>query len=146
MDPSRLAGILNSLKVVQGADPAANAEASVAVPTGKHYELLAVTVVLAQGATQTPQPLLVIDDGTNVLFEGFGASAAMSASTTCRFTWAPGLPLSAPVGSGANVHATAPIPEGLVLPAGFRVRTSTLGLGANSDYGVPTLYVAEYGA
>ena len=141
----RLIGLPEALKVVSGADPAANAEVAVTVPTGKAWKLLAVTVALVQGITQTPQPILVIDDGTTTIFEGFGSSAAQAVSTTCRYSWAPDLPLSGQVGSGTGVHATAPLPSGLVLPAGARVQTSTLGKGANSDYGVPALYVVEYG-
>ena len=141
----RLIGLPEALKVVTGADPAANAEIAVTVPTGKAWKLLAVSVALVQGATQTPQPILVIDDGTTTFFEGFGSSAAQSVSTTCRYSWAAGLPLSGQVGSGSGVHATAPLPEDLVLPAGSRIQTSTLGKGANSDYGAPALYVIEYG-
>jgi hypothetical protein len=132
-------------KTFLGADPAANAEVTAAVPAGKWWWLLAVTVSLAQGATQTPQPILQIDDGTNLLFEGFGSSAAQAVSTTCRYTWAAGLPLSAQVGATTNVHSTAPLPGKLLLAAGSHIKTSTIGIGANSDYGVPNLYVIELG-
>lgn len=127
-----------------GTDVAANTEFSETVPAGKAWRLYAVSVALAQGATQTPQPILVIDDGTDVVFESFGSSAAMSASTTCRFTWAPGLTLSAQVGATTNVHSTAPLPSGLVLLPGYRIKSNTIGLGANSNYGAPSLWVAEY--
>lgn len=141
-----VASAVSTLRLVTGADPAAGAEGiSEAVPAGKWWELIAVSVSLVQGLTQTPQPVLVIDDGTTTLAEFFGASAAQAASTTCRYTWGADLPLGAIVGAGANGRATAPLPGGLVLPSGYRVRTSTLGIGANSNYGVPTLYVVEYG-
>lgn len=129
---------------VAGTNPAANTEITETVTAGETWRLLAVTVALVQGATQTPQPILIIDDGTNVVFESFGSSAAQSASTTCQYTWAPGLALSGQVGSGANVHSLAPLPDGLILPAGYRIRTSTLGIGANSDYGAPGLLVVKY--
>lgn len=80
-----------------------------------------------------------------IVYEGFGASAAQAVSTTCRYSWAVGLPLSAPVGATTNVHATAPLPEDLVLGPGYRIRTSTLGKGANSDYGAPSILVVEHG-
>jgi hypothetical protein len=145
---SRLAGIgstLSTLKVVTGADPAANAEFSVTVPAGKWWELVSVSVLLAQGATQTPQPILTLDDGATVFYEGFGSSAAQAAGTTCRYTWAPDSPQTGQVGAGAGVHATAPLIANLALPPGARVRSSTLGIGANTDYGAPALYVVEYG-
>lgn len=136
---------LSTLKRVAGANPAANAELSVTVPAGKSWRLLSLSVPLVQGGTQTPQPILVIDDGTNVLYEFFGSSEAQATTTTCRYTWAPGLPLSGQVGSGTAVHSVAPLPHHLTLAPGYRVRTSTLGIGANSDYGVPSLHVVEFG-
>jgi hypothetical protein len=141
-------GVPSALSVAlqfNGTDRAAGVEVSETVPTGKTWQLLAVSVALVQGITQTPQPILVLDDGTDVIGEFFGSSAAQAVSTTCRYTWAPGLTLSGQVGSAAAVHSNAPIPYGLILPPGYRIRTSTLGIGANSDYGVPSLYVVEYG-
>jgi hypothetical protein len=142
---THLASQLQITKTFVGTDQAANTEISEAVPAGKDWLLLAVSVSLVQGITQTPQPILQIDDGTNVLFESFGASAAQAVSTTCRYNWAPGLPLSAVVGATTNCHATGPLPEGLVLHAGAHVKTVTLGKGANTDYGAPVLYLVEVG-
>lgn len=135
-----------SLFTVQknGTNPAANTEFSETVPAGKAWRLFAVSVALVQGATQTPQPILVIDDGTDVIFESFGSTTAQAVSTTCQYTWAPGHPLSGLVGATTNVHSVGPLPLGLVLPAGYKVRSSTIGKGANSDYGAPSLFVAEY--
>ncbi len=129
-----------------GTDPAANTEISEVVPAGKHWRLIAVSVALVQGATQTPQPILVIDDGTNILFESFGSSAVQAVSTTCQYTWAPGHTLSGQVGATTDVHSVAPLPAGLVLKAGYRIRTNTLGKGANSNYGAPLIYVVEFDA
>lgn len=140
-----LPSVLTVLKTKVGTDPAANAEISEAVPTGKHWILYAVTAPLVQGATQTPQPILIIDDGTNVLFESFGATGAQSASTTARYSWVPGGVLAGLVGATPDIHAVAPLPYGLVLRPGYRVRTNTLGKGANTDWGAPVLYIAELG-
>lgn len=134
----------NALIQVNGTSPAAGAEVSETVPAGKWWGLQSVSIPLVQGITNTPQPILVIDDGTDVIIELFGATTAQAVSTTCRYNWAPGLPLSALVGATTNVHATAPLPEDLILGPGFRIRTVTLGIAATSDYGVPSLYVAEY--
>jgi hypothetical protein len=129
-----------TLKTYTGTDVAANTEFSETVPVDKMWLLLGVSVSLAQGITQTPQPTLIVDDGTNVAFQGFGASSAQDASVTTQYTWAPGNSLTA--GAAATV-ATAPLPEILMGP-GFRVRSSTLGIGANSNYGKPTIIVLEY--
>ena len=130
---------------VAGANPAANNEVTDAVPSGKWWIPLSISIPLAQGATQTPQPILVIDDGANTLFESLGSSAAQAAGSTCQYTWAPGLNVSAQLGSGAGIHSLGPLPYPLLLPAGFRIRTVTLGIGANTDYGVPSYYVVELG-
>jgi hypothetical protein len=111
----------------------------------KSWYLMSVSVACVQGATQTPQPILVIDDGATVVYENFGSSAAQAVSTTCQYTWAPGLSLSAQVGATTNVHSTAPLPEGLILPPGYRISTNTLGKGANTDYGAPSYLVVELG-
>lgn len=132
------------LRVVTGTNPAANTEVTETVAAGTFWHLLAVKLTMVQGITQTPQPILLIDDGTTVVYEGFGSSAAQAASTTCVYTFAPGLTLTGQVGATTNVHSNAPLPAGLLIGPSFRVRTSTLGIGANSDYGAPILYVAEY--
>ena len=127
-----------------GTNPAANTEITETVPAGTSWLLVSVTVALVQGITQTPQPILVIDDGVDVIYESFGSSAAQAVSTTCQYTWAPGHTLSGQVGATTNVLSVAPLPAGLILPAGFRIRTSTVGIGANSDYGAPSLVYVEY--
>lgn len=130
-------------KRVAGANPGAGVELSDAVPVGKFWLLLSYCVALVQGITQTPQPILIIDDGTNTLYEEFGSSAAQATSTTCVYTWAPGNQISGQVGSGANVHSVSSLPTDLPLLPGYRIRSNTIGIGANSDYGVPSIWVAE---
>jgi hypothetical protein len=137
-DASRLTP---TVKTVAGTNPAANVECSDTVPAGKVWKLLAYTVTLVQGATQTPTPNLTISDGTTVVSSYPGASAAVSVSTTTQLVWAPLQPLTA--GAGATFN-TAPIPGGLILPAGYKLITSTAGKGANTDYGAPAIWVVEY--
>lgn len=108
----------------------------------KAWYLFAVSVSLVQGATQTPWPSLIIDDGTNILFQAFSGTAAMSAATTTQHTWAPNLPA---FGAAATTANTGPLPSGLVLQSGWRIRTSTTGIGANSNYGAPSYYICELG-
>lgn len=133
------------LTQTNGSDVAANTELSETVPSGKYWQLTAVSVQLVQGATQTPLPILVIDDGTDVIYESFGSTTVQATSTTTRYTWAPGLTLSGQVGATTNVHSTAPLPANLLLGPGFRITTVTVGIGANSNYGVPSLFYVEYG-
>ena len=131
-------------RLFTGTNVAANTEFSETVPAGVTWELLSVTVSCVQGATQTPQPILVIDDGTTVLFESFGSTTVQAVSTTCRYTWAPGHTLTGLVGATTNVHSTGPLPYKLILPAGYRIRSSTIGIGANTDYAAPSIYVVQY--
>jgi hypothetical protein len=111
----------------------------------KWWWVQSVCIALVQGATQTPQPILIIDDGTVSVFQGFGSSAAQAVSTTCTYTWAPGLVLTGQIGATTTVNSQGALSDDLVLPPGYRIRTLTLGLGANSDYGVPSALVVELG-
>lgn len=133
---------LGTLRTIVGDNPAANTEWSVTVPPDRSYLLLGASVSLAQGITQTPQPALIVDDGTNVLGQYLGASAAQNASVTSQYSWGRDLPLSA--GAAATVN-TAPFPPALVLRGGYRIRSLTTGIGANTDYGPPTLFVCDLG-
>lgn len=136
---------LNNTRRAASTVPGAGVEATITVPTGKAWQLFAVTVALVQGATQTPQPILVIDDGANTIFEMYGASAAQAVSTTCQYSWAPDVPLTAIIGATTNCHATGPLPIGLTVPGGYRIRTNTIGIGANSAYGAMGLFIVEFG-
>lgn len=130
-------------KRVTGINPAANTELSDAVPANKIWIVLSYFVQLVQGITQTPQPILQFDDGASVFWESVGSTAAQAASTTCSYTWSHTYASpSAQFSTGANVRAFAPLSQ-IPLLAGYHIKSSTLGIGANSDYGAPQLYVAE---
>lgn len=139
--PSNLAQV----KRVAGTAPGAGLEFTQTVPAGKWWIPLSVYVQLVQGATQTPQPILFIDDGTTTVLESIGSTNAQAVNTTCAYNWAPGMILTGTTGTGTGVHSNAPIPDGMLLPGGWRLRTTTVGIGANSVYGVPSFYVAELG-
>jgi len=131
------------IKTVTGSDPAANAEFSETVPAGKCWKLLSVSVSCVQGITQTPFPSLVVDDGTRTVYQAFSGTAAQNSSITTQHTWGPGL---AAAGSGASTANQGPLPSNLLLGPGCRVRSSTTGIGANTDYGAPTFLLVEYSA
>lgn len=129
---------------VTGADPAAGSEWSITVPTGERWNLLAVTVQCVQGATQTPQHRLIIDDGTNILLEiGAGGGIDQTISSTAQVTWAEGIAAAAHTATAGDEVFTGPLPDGLVLEAGFRLRSSTDGIGANTNFGVPRATVQK---
>lgn len=120
-------------------DPAANTEASITVPSGQTWVIVAAHLTVAQGATQTPLPNLEIVDANNVVVGLYpGASAATSASTTSTFDWYEGAALTAGAGATANRSS---IPRGLAVKSGWKVRTNTTGKGANTDLSALSLHV-----
>lgn len=122
-------------------DPAANTEATIDVPAGETWVILAAHLTVAQGATQTPLPSLVVKDASdNTVGTYAGASAATSASTTSTFDWYPGCDMTAGAGATAN---RAPIPEGLAVKGGWSVETSTAGKGANTNLTALALHVIK---
>jgi len=129
---------------VVGTNPAANTELNDLVPAGHFWWLLSVTVSCVQGATQTPLPSLIIDDGTNNIYTSVGATGAMTAATTAQFTWGVGLVVSALIGTSPAIVATAPLPEFLFIGPGFHIKTLTAGIGANTDYGAFVYYVCDF--
>jgi hypothetical protein len=141
--PSSLGRIVH----YSGGSQTVGAEADDTVPANKSWFVLSVQHVLAKGGTGTPRPLLQItDQAGGLVFESVGSSAAQAVNTTCTYTWAPGLPLSGQIGSGAAVHSSAPLPGVLVLPAGWHLQTNTLGgVGATSNWGTPSFMICELG-
>jgi len=131
-------------RIVQGSDPDAGAEIQIVVPEDKWWILRSVTVSLSQGITQTPRPVLRVSDGTDQVFESFSGTGNQAVSTTCRHTWAEGIPLQGPTGTGTNVHSTGTLPANLMLGPGFVIDTMTLGIGANTNYAAPLVVVEEY--
>ena len=91
--PRPVPSTLWTIKRVAGTNPGANVEILDAVPAGKTWELLGVMLTCVQGITQTPQPILQIDDGTNNVIELLASSAAQAVSTTCVYQFSPDLPL-----------------------------------------------------
>lgn len=105
------------LKVVSGADPAAGAEVSDAVPAGKTWRLHGVLLQLVTSATAaTRRTHLVLDDGTTVFYRR-GSNATQAASLTQNYAFAG-------EAQEAAVRATwvaDPLPV-FDLPAGARAR------------------------
>lgn len=118
-----------------GADAAAGAEAgTITVPAGERWLVRAVSVECVQGLTQTPWPRLVITQGDAVISVQSG-TAAQAVSTTCRHSWVPGGPTTGPLGATTAVTCQGNLPSDLVLEAGATLATSTVGIGANTNYG-----------
>lgn len=130
------------MRVITTADPAANAEvAATTVPTGVRWRLHSFTVSMAQGATQTPHPALLIRDTADTTIARIPIGADVAASTTVQCTWARGLSDTRNNVTSGEMATALPWID---IPAGFDILTSTEGIGANSDYGAATLLVEEF--
>ena len=138
------AGAAPRYKTVVGTDQAANTEVSDAVPAGKWWWVIAVTVQMVQGATQTPLPALQFDDGTNTFGFYPGSTTAMTAATTAQFSWAIDGPLTGLIGTSPAIQSVGPLGNYIILPPGGHIKNLTAGLGANSNYGAPIYYVCEF--
>lgn len=128
---------------VAGADPAAGAEASITVPSGEIWELLSFIVRLVTDATvANRQAQLVIDDGTNILWQSDSPSNQI-ASQTRDYAAGSGLERQ-DEGINAATKQWA-LPTGLVLAGGYRIRTLTGGNVAGDNYGIPRALLKKLG-
>lgn len=143
-------GTHGNIRTVTGANPAAGAEASDAVPQNVQQELLAYGIALVTDATvANRQPILVIDGGTTTNRRYLDVSDNQAASLTVTHLWYPGsrLPDSA---SGLTVTDTQTVRIQPSLPGwlgplatGYRLRTITVNLQAGDDHAAPIFQVEE---
>lgn len=131
-------GSTRELVVYQTANPAPGAEVSEAVPARKHWKLRAVTGSLVTSvAVANRVGRLVIDDGANIV-EQVSTGIAQVASLNNRYSTTPGQQ-----GDGGGSQFHWPLPDALELPAGFRVRTSTVNIDVADDWGPLNITVEE---
>lgn len=124
-----------------GADPAAGAEVSDAVPAGKFWKLIAVFLTLVTDANVANRRVHVtIDDGTTVFYRR-GSNATQAASLTQSYAWAG----EAQEAAVRDTFVADPLPT-IQLPAGARIKTVTVNKQAGDNYGAPQYYVEEFDA
>lgn len=129
-----------NLRSITGTDPAANTEFSETVPTDARWKLRAVRATLVTDANAaTRRPILIIDDGTTVLFR-IGSGITTAASTTKPYAWIPGYPTS----GTEFAEAMHFLPPDLMLLQGWRVLSSTESIQAGDNWGAPQLLVEEW--
>lgn len=140
---SPLAGPLDgagALRSISGSVPAAGAEISETVPTGAQWELISFLALLTTSATvATRLPLLRIDDGTNMLTEQ-PPVIGLAASLALRYGWGQGVQ-NFTLASNGTPHS--PLPIGVRLAAGFRIRTSTVNIQAADQWSAVQYLVRE---
>jgi len=130
-----------ALRAISGSTPAAGAEISETVPTGARWELLAFTAKLTTNATVANRgPLLILDDGATA-FAALPIQVNDTAGTIWINTWAQGVTQQV-----ANVIGviTSPLPVGVKLAAGHRIRTSTTNIQGTDTWTLVDYLVREW--
>jgi len=128
------------IRLVAGTDQADNTEITETVPTSRRWRLMAFRAALVTDATSaTRQVYLIIDDGTTTFLQ-IPASATHIASLTRNYNFA----VSGALVTNATTEIAGVLPDDLILPAGYRIQTSTDNLQATDNYGVPQMLVEEW--
>src|SRR5262249_28719664 len=130
-----------ALRTIAGTTPGAGAEVSETVPTGARWELISFKVTfVTSAAVANRQPQLLIDDGTNVIYQ-YGTTGNQTATQTFRRMWFPGGPVPT-----ADINNNVPfaLPIGIRLSSGYRMRTSTPGIDVADQYSAVVYLVREW--
>jgi len=129
------------IHLVTGADPAAGSEISETVPTNARWRLLAMTFSLTTDATAvTRRVMLAFDDGSTI-YAYEKAFEAQGANLTRAYSFVAGLNHEAVTGIG-KIHGH--LPKNLILPQGYRIRTTTSNLQAGDNLTAPAMLVEEW--
>lgn len=124
---------------ITGTDPEPAEEISETVPPRRRWKLLALSLTFVTGIAGADRKIrLIIDDGTNVLFQ-FSISQIQIASKTYYYSFAD---MSVDE-TFADPYLFHPFPA-LKLHAGYRIRTNTLLLKAADNFAAPQLLVEEW--
>ncbi len=128
------------VRVVTGTNPAAGAEISETVPAGARWELLSMRWNVTTSAVAGSRIVtLFIDDGTTPYFYGEPANSN-GASNSYDYT-------ASPIGVTHDTNGSyipIPIPPGILMLEGHRIRTATANLDAGDNFGAPLLLVREW--
>jgi len=129
------------IKAITGTDPAAGSEISETVPTNARWRVASFRFSLTTSATVADRYVqLVVDDGTTPIRWGDFSPSPQGASATWTYQASPG-GVEHTVRVGVVRIA---LPDNLVLPQGWRIRTSTANLQTDDDFGPPELIVEEW--
>lgn len=109
------------LTLSQTADATADdSDKTFTAPASRQWRVRSIGVRLVTTATVGNRQLdILITDGSDNLLIKLAAGAVQAASLTRDYTFAPALPNDTAFANGAMARA---LPEGLVLPAGYKVR------------------------
>jgi len=123
-------------------DPAAGAEVSVTVPTGKTWRIQYIDFVLVTSSTSANRYVrLLIRDPANIIYRGAYAPV-QTASQTRRYCMIVGYPIVETAFDTLN-NIRMYIPD-FKLGAGYLITSDTANLAANDDFGAMTYFVEEF--
>jgi hypothetical protein len=129
-----------TFRVYTSDDPAAGAEFTVTVPTGKVWRVLGLTVTLVTDANAASRNLqLLFDDGANNLFYGCSTPSQTASTTWTYFAEASNIQ---PPAASNNIGII--IPGDIMLGPAYRIRSVTAGKQVGDNYGAPIIFVEEW--
>ena len=125
---------------ITGTDPAAGADIIETVPANARWTLLFARATLVTDATVTNRTSnLAIDDGTTEIMR-WPAPTSQTATNTWTWVWGNVGAVANQGSAGVAVLVQTP----LILPTGWRFRTSSTGIVAGDNWGAPTYVVQEH--
>lgn len=125
---------------IVGANPAAGVEIAETVPANTRWLLKAFRFQLqASAAAANRRPTLIIDDAVNELWR-VNSNVNQVATELSVYQAGAGAPFAT---LDTRIYAL-PLPFGLLLSEGYRVRTSTAAIDAGDDYAAPIYTVEEW--
>lgn len=128
------------VRTTLGTNPAAGLEISETVPTNARWLLKTFRFPLTTSAVvANRRPTLIIDDGANELWR-VGSNVDQAASQISIYEAGAGAAFAT---LDARVFSL-PLPVGLLLMGGYRIRTSTAAIDAGDDYAAPIYGVEEW--
>ncbi len=127
------------IRSITGTDPAADTEISETVPDRRRWRILTIYLILVTDANVADRiPNLIIDNGTTSLYI-LPSDTAHTASLTRHYNYS-----TQPVPQFlSDIIFHLPLPH-LILPAGYRIRTTTTNKQVGDNYSAPQLLVEEW--
>jgi hypothetical protein len=127
------------IRSVLGTNPGAGVEITETVPAGVMWRLSSIAFRLVTDATAgNRQVILRLDDGSST-FADIPAPAVQIALLDVGYTFGDGLTSFA-----SAFDQIAPTPRGVLLQAGWRIRTLTTNLQAGDNFGAPEFNIEEW--
>jgi len=129
------------IRAITGTDPAAGSEVCETVPTNARWRVISFRFALTTSATVADRHVqLVVDDGAGPILWGDFSPSTQPASSTLTYQASTG-------GVEHTDRAGVPriaLPDNLILPQGWRIRTVTSNLQSDDDFAAPALIVEEW--